>query len=246
MTVSRFFVDLDLAVGQEVALPEPVAHHATRVLRLGSDAPLVLFNGRGGEFAARLRVSGKRASALVTQFDPVERESSLALALVQSWVATEKLDWIVEKAVELGAARIVLMPSERSVVRLQGERLARRMTHLRQIAIAACAQCGRNRLPEVIATDALDAALGAAGDGPRFLLAPDAAQLTVATASGTAAVVLVGPEGGFSEHEIAAARSHGCQPIRLGPRILRTETAGLAALAALQALRGDFCLDFNG
>jgi 16S rRNA (uracil1498-N3)-methyltransferase len=234
----RFFVDLDLAVGIELVLPEAVAHHAQRVLRLRAGSDIVLFNGRGGEFAARLVVEGRRAAAQVHGFDAIERDSALPLALLQAWVAADKLDWLVEKAVELGAGRIVLMPAERSVVRLADERRARRIAHLRQLAIAACEQCGRNRLPQVDAADDLATALALAGPGTRLILAPQAqAALVPAVADG--AVLLVGPEGGFTAAEVAQAAELGCQSVRLGPRVLRTETAGPAALAAVQAVHGD-------
>jgi 16S rRNA (uracil1498-N3)-methyltransferase len=239
MAAPRFFVDLDFIVGQALTLPDAVAHHAVRVLRLRDGDPIVLFNGRGGEFAARLQVRGSHANAQVERFDPIERESSLHLTLVQAWVAAEKLDWIVEKATELGAARIAFVPAERCVVRLQGERRERRLAHLRQLAIAACEQCGRNRVPTIAAADTLAAALESAGAAARLILAPDAEVPLAHAVPESSAALLVGPEGGFSPHEVAAALRLGCQAVRLGARVLRTETAGLAALAALQALRGD-------
>ena len=239
MAAPRFFVDQDLARGIELTLPAPVMHHAVRVLRLRDGDRIVLFNGRGGEFAAALRIDGRRAAARVERFDPVERESPLALTLVQAWVAADKLDWIVEKATELGVARVVLAPAERSVVRLQGERRERRRVHLRQIAIAACEQCGRNRVPDVVVADTLAAALDAAGSDEMLILAPEAETALSPAAAAASTALLVGPEGGFTPQEIAAACRLGCRPVRLGPRVLRTESAGLAALATLQALRGD-------
>jgi 16S rRNA (uracil1498-N3)-methyltransferase len=252
MSAARFFVDLDLVVGQQVPLPEPVAHHAVRVLRLRNDEDIVLFNGRGGEFDARLQIVGRQAAARVGHFRAVERESPLAVSLVQAWVTTEKLDWIVEKAVELGAVRIVLLPTERTVVRLHGERRDRRVAHLRQLAVAACEQCGRNRVPPIDAAEDLVAALSMVDAARRLILVPDAtsplmhavtepaATTRAAAEPSTASVaLLVGPEGGFADREVARARTLGCQPSSLGPRVLRTETAGLAALAALQANVGD-------
>lgn len=239
MAAPRFFIDCELACGSELTLPEPVTHHAVRVLRLRDGDCIVLFNGRGGEFAASVRLDGKRAAARVERFDPVERESPLNLTLVQAWVAAEKLDWIVEKATELGVARVVLAPAERSVVRLQGERRERRLAHLRRIAVAACEQCGRNRVPDVIAAETLAAALGASGSAEKLILAPETETALAPAAPAAPTALLVGPEGGFTPQEIAAACRLGCRPVRLGPRVLRTETAGLAALATLQALRGD-------
>lgn len=240
MSLPRFFIDTELAVGQSLALPDAVAHHALRVLRLTTGAPMVLFNGRGGEFASRLQDAGKRATALIERFESVERESPLTVTLVQAWVATDKLDWIVEKAVELGVARLVLMPAARSVVRLDAERLSKRLSHLRHLIIAACAQCGRNRVPALIAARDMAEAL-AQFEGERFLLRPDGpGLLQMSKRDACAAAVVVGPEGGFDEDEVRAAERLGCRSARLGPRVLRTETAGLAALAALQTAAGDF------
>lgn len=239
MSAPRFFVDVPLAAGESVELPEPVAHHALRVLRLAEGAPILLFDGRGGQYPSELIIDGRRARARVQRLDPVERESPLVLTLAQAWIASDKLDWVVEKAVELGAAAIVLFPTERSVVRLSGERRERRVSHLRQLAIAACAQCGRNRLPALMAADSLRDAVCRLPERSRFVMSPTAGaapKLQGAEAAG----IVVGPEGGFTEGELALATAEGCVPIQLGPRVLRTETAGLAALSALQAWAGDF------
>lgn len=241
MPTPRFFVDFDLAVGREVALPDDVAHHATRALRLDSGALIVLFNGRGGEFRAVLRSDNRHAFATVQSFDPIERESPLDLTLIQAWISTDKLDWVVEKAVELGVSRIVLTPSARSVVRVEGERRTRRLAHLRLLIQSACAQCGRNRVPPLEAADTLQAALSLAGSAPLLALLPTAPHALVQEAASLrAARLLVGPEGGLSDDEIAMAFAAGAAAARLGGRVLRTETAGLAALAALQAVGGDY------
>jgi 16S rRNA (uracil1498-N3)-methyltransferase len=246
MKSARFFVDSELRAGTDLTLPDAVAHHAVRVLRLAAGAPIVLFNGRGGEFAAILRIDGRRAVAAIGAPHAVERESPLAVTLLQAWVATEKLDWIVEKAVELGAVRIVLFGAERSVVRIDGERRERRLAHLRQLAVAACEQCGRNRVPAIAAARDLDDALALTAPESRFVLLPDAAaglpalaHAAAGAAAPAAMTLLVGPEGGFTPTEAARAQALGCAPAHLGPRVLRTETAGLAALAALQAVSGD-------
>jgi 16S rRNA (uracil1498-N3)-methyltransferase len=239
MSAPRFFVDVPLSAGEVIDLPEPVAHHALRVLRLADGAPILLFDGRGGQYPSELIVDGRNARARVQRFDPVERESPLVLTLAQAWIATDKLDWVVEKAVELGAAAIVLFPAERSVVRLTGERRERRVSHLRQIAVAACAQCGRNRVPALTAAESLRDAVSRLPERGRFVMSPEAgAAHTLQRID--AAGIIVGPEGGFTDGEIALATAEGCMPIRLGPRVLRTETAGLAALAAMQAWAGDF------
>ncbi len=241
MSPPRFFVAAALAVGERVPLAPAVAHHALRVLRLRSGSRITLFNGQGGEYGAELRIDGQAGAAQIDAFDPVERESPLAATLVQSWVASDKLDWIVAKAVELGAAAIVLAPAERSVVRIAGERLRRRLAHLSQLAIAACEQCGRNRVPAVQAVDDFTAALATAAQLRLMLLPGAAAPLAQSAAAAQAAsiAVAVGPEGGFTDSEVALAQRRGWTPAALGPRVLRTETAGVVALAALQALAGD-------
>lgn len=240
MSAPRFFVDLPLAPGARVRLPDAVAHHAFRVLRLSEGSDIVLFNGHGGEHAALLG-NAQQADALVQSFTDIEREPPIALTLVQALVATEKLDWIVEKATELGAAQLLLLPTERSVVRLAGERLGRRLQHLRSVARAACEQCGRNRLPQVSAVGSFaEVAELLPAQTSCLILTPESAEAAQLPPSPRAVCVAVGPEGGFTAHELRAAVTAGFSIARLGPRVLRTETAGLAALASLLALHGDF------
>jgi 16S rRNA (uracil1498-N3)-methyltransferase len=241
MSRPRFFVDAPLAAGEVIRLPADVAHHALRVLRLRSGAPIVVFNGRGGEYPASLRIEGNAATAQVEDFDPIERESPLKLTLIQALVAADKLDWIVEKAAELGVDRILVAPMQRSVIRLDETRTARRVQHWGDVARAACSQCGRNRVPPVDFIGSFGAVLDAApADGPRLVLLPTADQGLLPAVAGGRASLMVGPEGGFADSEIAQARRAGFIAVQLGPRVLRTETAGLAALAALQATSGDF------
>ena len=236
MNAPRFYVDAELALGT-VRLPERVAHHALRVLRLRDGAPLVLFNGRGGEYAGQLQLAAE-PEAMLTAFAAGDRESPLAVTVVQALVANEKLDWIVEKLTELGATRVFVVPTERSVVRLDGDRLVRRLAHWQDVAVGACAQCGRNRVPQILTSPSLGALLPALPDEPRRLLLPDAVTpLDVGAAA--SCTVAVGPEGGFSEGEQRRLLAAGFAPARLGPRVLRTETAGLAALTALQCRGGD-------
>jgi 16S rRNA (uracil1498-N3)-methyltransferase len=221
----RFFIETDLAAGAAVDLPANVAHHAAHVLRLRDGDPVVLFNGRGGESTGRLAARGRQVE--LTGHAAVERESPVAVTLVQAWIATDKLEWTVEKATELGVARIVL----------------RRVERLREIAIAACCQCGRNRVPPIVAFGDLAAALADAGAGATGVaLQPDASRSLVDIAAATPGplAIAVGPEGGFDADEFALLRRAGFELARLGPRVLRTETAGLAALAALQGTIGDF------
>jgi len=242
MTTPRFHIDADLPLDEPVPLPADVAHHAIRVLRLRDGATITAFNGRGGESQGRLRVDRARAWVLLDRFDPVERESPANVTLVQAWVASDKLEWIVEKAVELGAAAIVLVPAARSVVHLDGVRRERRLQRLQETAVSACCQCGRNRVPDVRSAAALrqglESALGAGAFG--VLFDPYTGE-PVAAALPTKGpfALLVGPEGGLDASELSLATRIGYHPVTLGPRILRTETAALAGLTALQLLCGD-------
>ena len=242
MRAARFFVDEPLAINTRVVLPDGVAHHASRVLRLRDGDPIVLFNCAGGEFGARLSVSGRHAHASIDTFAAIERETPLRVTLVQSWVAADKLEWVIEKAVELGVHAILLAPAQRCLVRLTGERLGKRIDRLRELIIAACAQCGRNRVPHIEANPTLAESLqtGLTGNMRGVLLHPNAELSLMKAPVAGGVTVAVGPEGGFDDDELALAHQLGYAAYRVGPRVLRTETAGLAALAALQALAGDF------
>ena len=243
MSLPRFYCREALAPGARVELPEPVARHAVRVLRLPPGAPMVLFDGRGGEYPARIeRIERDRVLAELGGWDDVERESPLAVTLVQALQAGEKMDFTIQKAVELGVRDFVPVASRRSVLRLDGERAGRRVAHWQGVAAAACEQCGRNQVPLVAPLEKLAAWLArpAPAGALRLMLAPDA-EVTLADLAPAGAVqLLVGAEGGLDPEEIVAARHAGFRAVRLGPRVLRTETAGIAALAALQALWGDF------
>ena len=217
-----------------------------RVLRLKVGDAVVLFNGDGAEYAAIISEAGRDRLALdVTARTAVDRESPLAVTLAQAVSGGERMDYTVQKAVELGAAAIQPLTAERSVVRLQGERTAKRAQHWRAVVVASCEQCGRNRLPQVLPLLAFDAYLAgeaARRDGAlRLMLSPRSARgLRDLDRPAGAIVLLAGPEGGFSPQEERAAQQAGFLPARLGPRVLRTETAAVAALAAIQALWGDF------
>lgn len=239
--ISRFFCPFPLPASGEIQLPEALAHHAARVLRLRDGDPLILFDGSGGEQPAVLSVRGKQCFAVLQDRYEVERESPLRLVLVQALASGDKMDWIVQKAVELGVAAIVPVQAERSVLRLAGERAAKRVEHWQQVSISACEQSGRNRVPLVAPICGLRDYLARPREGLRLILDPMATQrlLDAARPAGEAQL-LIGPEGGWSDDELAACRSAGCVGMRLGPRVLRTETAGLAAIAALQTVWGDF------
>jgi len=243
MSSPRFYVPAALAAQTSVTLPEAAAHHAARVLRLRKEDAVTLFNGTGGEYAARITAIGKHnVTVAIERHDPVERESPLQVTLVQALSSGERMDLTIQKAVELGVARIVPVESERAVVRLKGERAAKRVAHWQQVVISACEQCGRNRIPEVRMISPLDVWLAAeVSDAQRWMLLPGAeTALRDLPQPAKPIELLVGPEGGLTDAETDAARRAGYQPVCLGPRVLRTETAAPALLAALQALWGDF------
>jgi 16S rRNA (uracil1498-N3)-methyltransferase len=238
---ARLYVDpsgVALAAGASVELPAPAAHHALRVLRLRDGDAVTLFDGTGGEWRATIAATGRRGAVVeVEAHDPVERESPLAATLVVSTLATDAMDYAVRKAVELGAAAIVPVVAGRSQ---GGSRADRRVDHWRRIAVAACEQCGRNRIPPIGFPQPLFAWLGARGAGrPGIVLGPGGdAPLSAVDVVGTIDV-LVGPEGGLDAAEIAAAKRAGLRAVTMGPRVMKAETACVAVLAALQALRGD-------
>jgi len=234
----RLFVEGELRPGTRFELPEAAAHHAARVLRLREGDTVLLFDGRGGEYDARLSMPGRdRVLAETGERRDTERESPLAVTLVQAISTSDKMDFTIQKAVELGAVAIHPVFSEKSVVRLSGEREAKKLAHWRRIAIAACEQCGRNRIPEIREPVALDRY--AAPAGTKILLSPSGTGKLADLANGPLALA-AGPEAGFSGEEEKRLLRAGFVAVRLGPRILRTETAALAALAALNALAGDF------
>ena len=239
----RIFCPPPLVAATTIDLPAGAAHHVLRVLRLRAGAALTLFDGAGGEYRAELaQASGRGVVARVIEHHDIERESPLAVTLMQALAAADRMDYAVQKAVELGATAIVPVIATRSVARLEGARAARRVEHWRQIVIAACEQSGRNRLPEVHAPRALAACLRAPSSARlRVLLSPDAEGSLANLAQPAGPIdLLVGPEGGFTAEEAVAARAAGFRSVRLGTRVLRTETAGAAMLAALQALWGDW------
>jgi 16S rRNA (uracil1498-N3)-methyltransferase len=236
----RFYCEGSLAPGAAVELGDRAARHVA-ALRLKAGDAVVLFGGDGHESAATLTEVGKRrAGCLVRSRRAVDRESPLEVHLAQGTCAGDRMDLVLQKATELGIASIQPLVTARSIVRLSRERRGRREAHWQNIAIAACEQCGRNRIPAVGSSMALGEFLARlARDGTRILLAPDG-DATIRSIDVRAPVtVLIGPEGGLAPGEREAALAAGFGTVRFGPRILRTETAPLAALAALQALYGD-------
>lgn len=242
MAIPRFFCPVVLTPNTTIKLAPDLAHHAIRVLRLKSDSNIVLFNGLGGQYAARLRIEGKNGFAVLGEHDPIETELGGDITLVQGIPAGDKMDWIIEKSVELGARRLVPVTAQRSVLQLTGERLHKRMQHWTRVAQAASEQCGRNRLMEISDPMALGDFLerGRDDDGDILFCHPASPHtLAQALAPGQDRLaLLVGPEGGWSSDEQALVERHGLIPISFGTRVLRTETAGLALIAAVSALRG--------
>ena len=241
MRLTRIFVEEALESGREQRLGASAAAHVARVLRLEAGAELTVFDGRGGEYPAtiiegrgtmlRVRIGARR---------DVEREAALRITLAQGISRGERMDWVIQKATELGVAAIVPLLTERSVVKLDARQAAKRREHWRGIVVAACEQSGRNRLPEVLAPQALAHWLETAPhDASRVLLDPTASTGMRELGSCAAVTVLIGPEGGLSPAERSLALKAGFSPVRLGPRVLRTETAAIAALTALQVLAGD-------
>lgn len=243
MSAHRFYCPGPLSAGARMMLDERAGHHALRVLRLAVGDEVTLFDGGGGEYGARIAAAEK--SGVTVTVGPrreIERESALAVTLAQAISAGEKMDFTVQKAVELGVASIQPLAGARGVVRLDAARAAKRVAHWQGVAISACEQCGRNRIPSVAPvlplTDWLQRGQSAA---LRVLLSPSAGRplREVPPPAGTV-ILLVGPEGGLSPQEAQTAEAAGFLPIRLGPRVLRTETAALAAVSAMQTLWGDF------
>ena len=246
MTVPRFLCREELTggdVAREYSLPDAVAHHALRVLRLKVGDRVTLFTGAGGEFAATLVRADKRDAVVrIDAFESVERENPLAVTLVQGIAANDAMDHAVRRSVELGVAAIQPVLTTRSARMPDGERSEKRLAHWRQIVVAACEQCGRNRVPEVREVVTLEHWLAARSANPSGLVLSPLADDSIADAPRPQHKLdlLVGPEGGFTQEEIARAGNSGMNPVCLGPRVLRTETAALAVLAAVNVLWGDF------
>lgn len=242
MSAPRFHLDQPLAPGARFSLPPGPARHAARALRLAAGDAITLFNGQGGEYAARIEHAHKDEVAVsVTGFADIERESRLRVLLAQGISSGERMDYTLQKAVELGVAAIQPIAAKRSVVKLAAERAGKRVAHWQGVVASACEQCGRNRVPAVAPPLPLAHWLGQQKTGRLLFLSPLAeARLADLPPPAAQDWLVAGPEGGFGIDEIAALHAAGAIPIRLGPRVLRTETAALAALAAMQTLWGDF------
>ena len=241
MRLTRCPVALPLHAGQTVTLPEDAANHLVRVMRLREGDACVLFNGDGSDYTATLLAVGKReVQVRIDAAQALDNESPLAITLLQGIARGEKMDLILQKATELGVTRILPASSERIEVKLDAQRADKRVAHWREVVVSACEQSGRARVPEVAAPQPL-AQAAALREGRGFILDPFAQQGLAALQGGAlgACTLAIGPEGGWSPRDREQLAAAGFEGLRLGPRILRTETAGIAAIAALQAMAGD-------
>lgn len=233
----RFYVPFPGAeVGKPIVLPSESVHHAMRVLRLRQDDKVEVFNGRGLSAKGPIHFAADYAEVVPEKIERSER--SLRLILLQSLVSNEKMDWIVEKACELGYSKIVVFPADRSEIRLTSEKTAKRLERWGKIAVSACKQCGEDFLPDIVYAPGLKEAAGLA-EGLCIMLSPSA-QARDEDEKILAVTFAVGPEGGFSDNEIKTLTGAGFAGKRLGARVLRTETAAIAAASYAQTLWGDF------
>lgn len=242
MPVTRIFQDIPLARGT-VKLDEKASHHLARVLRAAIGDQVILFNGEGGEYLAEIiQVQKKAIEVEITEFYEREVESNVKLVLAQGVSRGEKMDFVIQKAVELGASEIYPLITERCNVRLNQERTTKRLEHWRAVMISACEQCGRNRLPTIHAPVELSDWVQQADTELKLVLSPHVEEALPQRAAQNpkSVAVLIGPEGGLSDLEVSMSAQQGFKPLRLGPRVLRTETAAVAALAVMQYQFGDY------
>lgn len=242
MTISRIYQPIPLAENKIIQLNDQAMHHVARVLRASVGDELIIFNGEGGEYLAVItEITKKNVTVTLKHWIDSEVESPLELCLAQGISRGEKMDFTIQKAVELGVKKIIPLFTERCNVKLDDERKEKRKQHWHSIIIGACEQSGRNQIPEIVMPDHLTAFLQNHSAEIKFVLSPQATHTLSKTSLPPSARVtlLIGPEGGLSENEIQLANQHGFLSLNLGPRILRTETAAIAALTALQCYAGD-------
>jgi len=239
MRLHRFYIQQPLAVNSTLKLSDDVWRHCVQVLRYKENDELLLFNGDGCDYLARLqKVEKKSAIAQVCKQIPVNNESPLKLHLYQGIARGDKMDWIIQKAVELGVSEITPIFTEFCNVRLDSQRLAKKQRHWQQIARSACEQSGRARIPQI--NEAIDIKQIENDDSTLLLLSPNSEQSIRQLQLTESVALIIGPEGGLSQDEEQLLFDRGAQSVQIGPRILRTETAGLAILSALQAMYGDW------
>lgn len=241
MRIPRIYTTATLAANMSLLLEEAPSHHLSKVLRMQPGRELTVFNGTGGEYTAQITAMHKKQVEIrLGSFDPANRESPLAVELAIGISKGERMDWVVQKATELGVSRLTLLPTGRTEVRLQGERLEKKMAHWQNIIISACEQCQRNRLPELCYAADFNTWLEGVEAEQRFVLHHRDSQGLPDNTRARSVALLIGPEGGLSDEEIRLALAQGFQPLTLGPRVLRTETAPVAALSLVQYCWGDF------
>ena len=240
MRIPRIFTEQALQTGQEIQLEEQASNHLSRVLRMQEGRELILFNGEGGQYQAHISAINKKSvSANIRAFDAESRQSPLITELGIAISKGDRMEWLVQKATELGIHKITPLHSENSQLKLNAERKLKKQQQWQQIAISACEQCGRNIVPEMAPiTPIADWLTSVEADKKLVLHHRSEASLTGASPASLA--LLIGPEGGLSPTEITIAQQQGFQSLTLGPRVLRTETAPLTALSIIQFQWGDF------
>ncbi|WP_221795841.1 16S rRNA (uracil(1498)-N(3))-methyltransferase [Oceanobacter mangrovi] len=237
----RIYTPETLVTHQQLELEEQASIHLLRVLRMAAGDPIRLFNGDGNEYLASITEAGKkRAMVTVESINSTDNELALPIHLGQVISKGDKMDFTIQKATELGVSQITPLISERCDVRLKGERMDKKLEHWRKVAISACEQCGRNRIPEILPVMTLNDWYSQLQAELKLILHPHNQQPLAQQSQPTSVALLVGPEGGFTEVEVAQAQQAGFNGLILGPRILRTETAALAAVSVLQYVWGDF------
>ena len=242
MRNTRIYHPDELATGQEVELEAQASTHLTRVLRAKEQMPVTLFDGSGSEYAAHIiKIQRNRTWVRIKSVETISRESPLDISLAQGISRGERMDYTIQKAVELGVSRIIPLFTERSIARLKPDRLHKRQKHWHGVAVSACEQCGRNVVPDINEPDNLDQWVSASEKTSlRLIMDPEATVSINDTAyQGEKIILIIGPEGGLSDREIDLCRKQGFTGVRMGPRVLRTETAALTALSLIQGLWGD-------
>jgi 16S rRNA (uracil1498-N3)-methyltransferase len=243
MRITRVHVDNELSVGMEIVLPEAQTHYLKHVLRLKPGAALLLFDGKQPfDFHAVLTANGKKLGALIESVIAIKTESGLSIELIQGLGRADHMDWMIQKTTELGVTQISLFNAERTQTPLKPAQQEKKMQHWRSVAISACEQSGRTTLPEITFSRDFDQAIATSGIDLKLLLnfsGDSLASVLQREAPGTPLAILLGPEGGLNPAEIELAKKNGFVPTTLGPRVLRTETAAISALAIAQSLIGD-------
>ena len=240
MRISRLFIETTLSPNALISLDEKASHYLNKVLRLKANAPLIVFNGNGNQYNATIEAIEKKTVTIRTKdCDNINNESPLSIHLGIAISKGDRMDWVMQKATELGVTAITPLTSERTEVKLKGERLEKKLQHWRQIAISACEQCGRNRIPTINTLSIADDWINTVAAERKLVLHHRTEQAIDTTLNIASSALLIGPEGGLSEREINAAEQQGFEALRLGPRVLRTETAPLAAITLLQHSWGD-------